>query len=427
MLLTGRLRSVAMNATEGSPRSVAGRFAPALGALAAIALMGLFIALAPRGASLRMEPDAPGLASSDMTGDESGLTWDSVTGPDGIVRVETLLAAQDRFVVISGPLQGGATLWSTSDGTHWAPSPVAGSPYGIVSDADDVVAFREDVGFRFSWDEDRWIRTEAIDLPTYVRSASYSGRPGLVYTERGVFAHSLEGELYFSANGTDFELVIGPGVWSQPNDDIWERFTAPLTPTGCNPPAAGAPDYPPLVATDRGFLAFIPANKTGAGRVWPVCDPELWESPDGLTWNATQEASPFAAQSFVYDVAAREEIIIAVGGGPGGRPGAWLTNNGEDWRGVVAQLGAPDGFVLTQVAAGELGWIILGESVTGAERRSWYSPDGSCWHALPSGVTGQIAVVGSAHVMLATRGVAGRIWVGQPDPDAVAGCSATAG
>jgi len=56
------------------------------------------------------------------------------------------------------------------------------------------------------------------------------------------------------------------------------------------------------------------------------------------------------------------------------------------------------------VAAGNLGWVVLGEWSHRPGLTGWVSPKGDCWKPLPSHVSPRQAAVGTDRIVLAEQG-----------------------
>ncbi len=403
-----------------TPDARPGGFVVGVGLLA-IAVLGALVAVggSPAGDGL---PDG-------LPGGGSGLEWAIGVTPEAKLRLESLLATPEGFAVLSGPSAEGSQLWSSQDGISWSPSPLSSVQFGIVGDGEGLVAFREYSTVRLDWDGGRWTEQDPTELPTFARVGYLSGRPALVVTDGGMLVHSLEGELYYSPDGERFDLVIERGEWWDPSEDLWERFTSPAQPHGCLPPFEGSLDYLPLLATPGGLVAFVPLNKLGINLTWPVCDPQLWTSPEGRDWSPVSEAAGFAPGSFVYDVAGRPGRYLAVGGRGRDEPVIWESPDGWNWSEHEWSPAAAD-VTLTDIAVGELGFVILGRDFGSRRRLAWFSPDGLCWHRLADYVQAEVAAVGVDRIVLADRGrgadSSAQLWVGVGDPGVVDSCRPSA-
>jgi hypothetical protein len=346
--------------------------------------------------------------------DRSGLRWRAIAAPDSSVRPESALAVRNGFVLLTGPARPEAAIFFSADGISWSESGLTKRPYGVVDDDDTLIAFREYEATRLDWDGTDWVEGVTAALPTFARVGYLSGRPAVLVTDDGILVHSVEGELFHSSDGVQFEQVIERGDWWTPNGDAWERFTAPFAGDACRPPAEGSLDYPPMVITGDLMVAFTPLEKSGPNLTWPVCDPELWSSVDGIDWVPSLGDSGFDTGSFVYDVASRSGLHLAVGG-RGEQPSVWMSDDGLDWS-VVDWSPGGQRVVLTEIAAGEMGFVVLGVTVSGSHRRAWFSRDGACWQPLPEPVAAVAAAVGSDRVVLVDRRPGPELWVGTVDP-----------
>ncbi len=376
---------------------------------AAFAALILLIALGVVGAS-PSDDVAPFDEIAVPAPEREAIDWTLVAAPEETVRLESLLATDAGFAMLAGPSATGATMWSSLDGITWSANGLAATPYGLVTAGDGLVAFREYESVELEWNGSRWVEQATTELPTYARGGYQSSRTALVHSAAGVLVHSVEGELFYSEDGETFDLVVERGEWWKPSDDVWERFTGPVVYNTCSPPWEGTLDYPPVLDTPAGFVAFVPVEKSGLHLTWPVCEPQLWFSASGYEWSPLSQESTFAPGSYVYDAAGSAGRYFAVGG-RGDEPAAWDSDDGLTWSGLDWFSGG-DPSVLTDVVTGKAGYVILGSAPTGPRGYAWFSGDGSCWLRLPENVHGVAAAVGEDRIVLADRRPAAALWVG---------------
>jgi hypothetical protein len=171
-----------------------------------------------------------------------------------------------------------------------------------------------------------------------------------------------------------------------------------------------APDVPPIVVTPDRIVALVPEDDPSV--VWPVCEPVIWHSSDGATWEPPTGTSPFPEASYVYDVAWRDGRFVAVGGIGFDNAKVWTSVDARTWVEIDALDPAADVDV-TEVDAGPLGWVIAGTPHDRSTTVAWYSTDGACWETVPDGVAAPGVAVGDQHVLFVDDEPA-RVWVGTP-------------
>ena len=185
---------------------------------------------------------------------------------------------------------------------------------------------------RLSWDGDRWVPTDRLDLPAALDSVS-----GFATGSRGTVAVGLDGALACSTDGVHFAMA------TRPPDGITEPYT--------------------VLATRDGFVALV-GSRDGAS----LREALAWFSGDGSTWELAAAASPFGAGSHVTSIASRDGRHVAVG-----PSGVWVSDDGLRWERVAP---ASDIDAAT-VAVGPAGWL-----ATGLDGSAWTSADGRAWEEL---------------------------------------------
>jgi hypothetical protein len=174
----------------------------------------------------------------------------------------------------------------------------------------------------------------------------------------------------------------------------------------------------PMIVTDRGFIVLTAADPAD----WvidPICEPVLWASSDGSSWELVSPRSPFGTGASVTDIASRSGRHVAIGHAPAKEGGdgnaVWVSDDGFSWE----RLSMPEpagpcpfvdpglcGHVLSRIVAGEAGWIILDW-----EGSAWTSADGRTWDAAPSwpairaGYTPQGLALSPGSIVVTTYGV----------------------
>jgi hypothetical protein len=347
-----------------------------------------------------------GLSVGVFRSPDPRLQWSQVRGPEGALVLESLTATGDGFVVLSGAA-GGARVWHSGDGVEWVASPLPEVLEALVVVGDELVGFRQQTGIRLRRSAAGWEPGDTIALPDWVRVGNGSDRPGLVVGPAGFLAGTISGELHWSGDGATFTPVITDARWG-PGGGQLPRFA-------CAPPAISALDVPPLVATDGGFVALVASDPEDAFGIWPVCEPRVWRSPDGVAWSPDAGAPPFGDAAYVYDLAWRDGRFVAAGGRGVDDPLVWVSDDAVSWTEIP--FGVPGLLASTEVRSvkvGGQGWLVLGERVDRPGAVAWTSLDGLEWRRVPELGEGRVAAVGDEFIVIADRADLPRLWLARP-------------
>jgi hypothetical protein len=332
-------------------------------------------------------------------------TWTETAGAIDRPMAETLIATDSGFAMLSGI---GADAWLSDDGTTWTRRPLGSAARGLVSEGSELGVFRDTT----VWWLEGARRTEAsTDLPALVRRGQMSERPGVTLFGGRLLVESPEGELYAELADGTFEMVIPVGTWSTDPQDPWEAATSPRRPNSCRPPRSGSIDQVPFVEFEGALLAFVAGGNGRPHGIWPLCIPTVWQSADGVEWEQATPESPFAASTYLYDIAAHDAMLMAVGGAGADRPALWMSSDGLRWtRRPVLGITGFARYEPTQIDAGPAGWVIIGTN--GAETAGWVSQDGTCWEPMPSSLQPRGAASGEDVIVVVDA--AGTVWAVEP-------------
>ena len=264
----------------------------------------------------------------------------------------------------------GSLRWSIDDGITWEGITVAVDPWRITTVDGDVVVYGHDGAARYGWDGSGWAEAARLNLTGPIGQ--------LVFGPGGAVA--VDGTtVYWSADGTHF---------TEADQSPHKELLGTTGSGGCDdgPQGTGPDDrLGSILATDAGYVALTPGYPDDWNDI-PTCQPRLWFSPDGNTWELTADTSSFGHAAHVDDTWGLTEYDgrFAVSGRIDGDRGAvWLSDDGLTW-----QLADVDPHHAAVVAAGELGWILTG-GVGPDSQQMWFSRDGMTWdgpYALPSGL-----------------------------------------
>ncbi|MGH8927969.1 MAG: hypothetical protein ACRDWH_06430, partial [Acidimicrobiia bacterium] len=293
----------------------------------------------------------------------SMIVWTFAHQPAGVVHVDSLVATHQGFALLSGPETGGTVLWTSTNGISWSERPIPGAPTRLVVADDGLLAFAGRWVMAVPGEGERPV--SRIDLPLLVRVGYGSGRAGLVGGSGGLVAQAFTGDVFWAKDGAPFEVVVSAPQWGE--------ATGMPAEDNCDPPTVSSVDVPPLVSTPDGFITLVSLNGNDPFGIWPVCQPEVWAAPDGTTWRLISEGSPFEPGAYIYDVAWRDGRLLAVGGVGVDQPAMWISDDGRSWD-RLKPLPAEHPYELREVAAGGLGWVVLGEWAARPGLTGWVSP-----------------------------------------------------
>jgi hypothetical protein len=333
------------------------------------------------------------------------IEWTHLPMP-GSVNLDSLVATDNGFAMLSGMTSEGILLWSLDVATGWRSQALTGAPSQLAPAGSSLVAYGIREGKIMEQRGSGWEDTLSLSFPAEVRSRQASGRPSLIGAPDGLVAISLLGDVYWTSDGAEFAKVVadprwGPGV---------ER---PFDPA-CQPPSRSSPDIPPLVEAGNGFVAMVSGNPDEPFGIWPACEPRVWVSADGRTWTETD--SIIGEGAYVYDLAWKDGRFTAVGGFGIGEPAAWTSEDGLSWE-LIPQLSFGLDVDLFTVEAGPAGWVVLGQNALTPGYVGWTSFDGICWDSLPKHVKGSDAAVSDSHLLLMERNTFPEFWLGTVSPE----------
>jgi hypothetical protein len=321
----------------------------------------------------------PGIVPPPAPGDAVTLEW--VAGVDP-VRLSTVIGeiefttwalpggwkglwhiTETAHGVVGGPYPH-EKLVASRDGVAWSELSASVAPSSWVADGDDLVVEGSGRAVRLQWNGETWVELDAAFGTSWWLRVS---------GPRGTVASS-GADVSYSEDGSEFTAA------SQPPDPALH----PQPHAGC--PVAGFTsqgrgiqyEIRPVVATDFGFVAIAALSTS-----FPACEPLVWVSDDGDVWTLTSEESPFGERSFILDMAAIGDRIVAIGGmseeGTQWVPdegAVWVSDDGISWQRADVEAGE-----LTTIDGGARGWILMGhlEPQGGPPGEMWFSADGLNW------------------------------------------------
>lgn len=339
----------------------------------------------------------------------SSVLWTFIAEPDPSIHADSLVGYDDGFAFLTAPRALGVTVWTSTSGLSWSSRSFGAAASRLIAGAGDLWAFGS------NWIELLEPAEEQVflDFPLLVRAGYGSGRAGVAAGPRGMVGQAFSGDVYWSDGRNPFQRVVASPAWGE--------ATGMPSHGRCDPLFTNSVDVPPLVATDDGFYTLISVDGGDPFGMWPVCEPEVWRSGDGRHWERVSSGSAFGEGAFVYDLAWRNGTLVAVGGLGWDDPALWVSVGGQTWD-RLGSLPGEGAYQLREVAAGELGWVILGDRTGRAGGVGWVSPDAHCWMPLPDNVAGREAAVGQDRFVIAEQGRFPLIWVGVASGGRSLGC-----
>lgn len=333
----------------------------------------------------------------------SGPVWVQQRGPTGPIALDSLVAAESGFALLSRVTEDGVVLWSTEDGASWQYQalPPGSTPDRLAASGNLLVAYDGMKSLVLAYSNGSWEVTEEVVFPDEMRTGQGPGRPGLVPGLDGFVMTSIAGDVWWW-DLESFQPVVTSPDWG-PGQTVEVPFDS-----SCQPPTRISPDVPPIASTDRGFAALVSSNPDEPFGIWPVCEPEMFLSGDGRSWDRSGVVLDDGA--YVYGLAVREGRFIAVGGRGIDEPAVWTSTVDSDWE-AMETFDALAGIELYTVRTGGAGWVIVGQETETSSPLGWVSPDGSCWTALPAEVDGDDAAVAQGRIALVHRVTYPEMWV----------------
>jgi hypothetical protein len=345
-------------------------------------------------------------------GPKSTVLWTFVVQSLASIHADSLVWYPDEFAFLTTPAEEGVTMWYSDNGLVWSERRLAGSPTRLVTKGETVFAFAGYWIAEFTLEEEP--SPDRLDFPLLVRVGYGSGRAGMAGGSKGLVAQAFTGDVFWSDGASAFQrVVISPA---------WGEATGMPVGSPCDPPTTNSVDVPPLVATDDGFFTMVSVEGVEPFGMWPVCQPQIWWSGNGRDWERRTTGSPLPAGAYVYDLGWRDGLLVAVGGFGFDQPALWSSTDGSHWE--LSKELPTAGYHLREVAAGPLGWVVLGENSSRPGGVGWISPDGECWQPLPDQIWGREAAVGEDRIVITEHGNFPLIWAGIASGGRQLGCDA---
>jgi hypothetical protein len=331
--------------------------------------------------SLVVSPDAAPGAIPDLTLSPVGepvttatpvgdITWYRFAEPPGI-GLHEIRSTPHGLVA----LDGNALRWS-EDLVNWRGTPLPMEPWRLTTDGGRVIVHR-DGALWLRWDGDGWVADEFLELNGNLVEQIVVGEPGTVVTAGLDVFHAPDGRIFRLVENAPHPARLMED-WAEQEDLVGCSYIS-----GGTWPGPG--DIGPVLPTNVGLIALTPAHPANWNNE-PLCEPVLWASGDGLSWELLSAESPFGEGAVVNGAASHDDRHIAVGA-IRGEAAIWLSDDGREW--TLVDLPAnwyradlPEELTLPSAVAGSNeGWLILEEMGAG-----WVSRDGSSWTQVPNGM-----------------------------------------
>lgn len=316
---------------------------------------------APRGIpDLALIPAGQPVTTATPIGD---ITWYRFTVPAGHGLYE-IKSTPHGLVALDGNM----LRWS-EDLLNWRGTALPIESWRLTTDESRVIVHR-DAALWLRWDGDGWTAEEILEVEGNFIEQIVASDQGTVITGDLQILHATDGRTFrrvenaphptrLAEDWTDEEGLVGCSYYS----------------VGGWP---GLGNVGPVLGADEGFVALTPAHPANWNNE-PLCEPVLWYSPDGDSWDLLAGQGPFGEGHVVRDVASHAGRHLAIGA-DSWQVKAWFSEDAIHW--VLLDLPEhEESAILSAVAGSDDGWFILEELGAG-----WISPDGVTWTRVPDGM-----------------------------------------
>jgi sugar lactone lactonase YvrE len=318
--------------------------------------------MAPAAVPLALEPTTSAAKPVDA-GPFGEITWQTYDGPAGHSLGDGI-ATPHGFVA-----NGDVSSMTSPDGVNWVTFKPPLKALNFAVSGDDLYALGDRDVVRLAWTGTTWraadlLEIDGLESDQWIQQMAF-GDGGIVMTTETQILFSTDGHTFAPARqGPDPALLRGAGNSGE-----------------CQPSfGGGGARIGPVVATESGFVALTAGN-SGGWDDFPLCEPVVWTSSDGSTWDLDSAESPFGPTAYVYDMAERDGRFVAVGGQGARFSGAtlWVSEDGVTWNEIPP--GHIDGSIVdypVSIGTGEAGWVVLhGHALMySLDGLDWVAPDG---------------------------------------------------
>jgi len=332
------------------------------------------------------EADADVPAAAAAWRSEDGWDWERIVDDtfDDAARIEAVVATDDGFVGVGseGRSRDDAAVWRSDDGRDWE---------------------------RVEGNDDAFAGGNMLDVAV--------GADGLVAV----------GAVHVEHPDTDF--AVHAAIWRSDDGEQWEAIPDSALPATADD-VTGQTLWGVAAAAD----GYVAGGGTGGGE-GAEGGVELWQSPDGTTWERV-ESDALDDSVLVDDVAASEDGYVAVG--PSGEPGdssqaVWFSADGHEWEQLDLDLD-PDLALSGVDANGDGLFVAVGPLVPDYEpfedeqeepdedprliSEVWSSEDGRVWKLLPAedeeearGTMNGVEAFANGYIAVGTEEGSAQVWV----------------
>ena len=318
--------------------------------------------MAPAAVPLTLEPTTPAGTPVDA-GPFGEITWQTFDTPVGRMLYGGV-ATPHGFVS-----QSDVAVMTSSDGATWIAVEPPLKVESFAVSGDDLYALGEGDVVRLAWTGTTWravniFEINGLESDQWIQQMAF-GDGGIVMATETQILFSTDGHTFAPAlQGPDPALLRGAGNSGR-----------------CQPSfGGGGAAIGPVAATESGFVALTAGN-SGGWDDFPLCEPVVWTSSDGSTWDLDSAESPFGPTAYVYDMAEHDGRFVAVGGQGARFSGAtlWVSEDGVTWNEIPPDH--IDGSLVdypVSIGTGEAGWVVLhGDALMySADGLNWVAPDG---------------------------------------------------
>lgn len=140
-------------------------------------------------------------------------------------------------------------------------------------------------------------------------------------------------------------------------------------------PAGARGDSWPRVSTRGALVRSLPPTPEDWNAT-PICEPLLWVSSSGDTWELVSAQSPFGFDAFTQPQIAQRDGRFVAAGGVGEIGAIWVSDDALTWERTDVTLALAE-----TVSAGDMGWMLTGATDMSDYRsqQMWFSANGHDW------------------------------------------------
>ena len=316
--------------------------------------------MAPAAVPFSLEPTTPAASTVDA-GPFGDVAWRTFDVPVGRIFYGGAVATPRGFVA------GGDVSVASPDGVNWTTfEPPLKAVWNFAVSGDDLYVLGEGDVARLAWTGTTWravnvLEINGLESDQWIQQMAFGD---------GVTVMTDGSQIFFSTDGDTFDPALR------------------------GPEFVGDDDAVPVFFTESEFIAFS-----------SQCQPVIWTSSDGNTWEPVSTEFPSGSTACIADVAEHDGRFVAVGRELGRwRVLLWESDDGLTWNEIPPEsINGSITSVPWAIAAGEAGWVALfGDAGTDGGVWAMYSLDGLEWAVAADAIPGLYWSFGTPEVTVGT-------------------------